>query len=79
MKEEGPNVGARVRVKLLRLAKEHGDDFQLVLLRYVRAASVPAGDLRSFGEPADVGTRFRTRQVTPVETSRPLDQGALRW
>lgn len=32
MKEKGPNVGARVR--LLRLARERGDDFQLVLLRY---------------------------------------------
>lgn len=30
-----PNVGARARVRLLRLAKERGDDFQLVLLRYV--------------------------------------------
>lgn len=30
-----PNVGARARVRLLRLAKERGDDFQLVLLRFV--------------------------------------------
>ncbi|MGC3999579.1 MAG: nucleotidyl transferase AbiEii/AbiGii toxin family protein [Anaeromyxobacter sp.] len=34
MKREGPNVGARARVQLLRLAKERGEDFQLVLLRY---------------------------------------------
>lgn len=30
-----PNIGARARVRLLRLAKERGDDFQLVLLRFV--------------------------------------------
>jgi len=30
-----PNIGARSRVRLLRLAKERGDDFQLVLLRFV--------------------------------------------
>ncbi len=34
MKRE-PNIGARARVRLLRLAKERGDDFQLVLLRFV--------------------------------------------
>ena len=30
-----PTFGARARVRLLRLAKERGDDFQLVLLRFV--------------------------------------------
>lgn len=30
-----PNIGARARARLLRLAKERGDDFQLVLLRFV--------------------------------------------
>jgi nucleotidyltransferase AbiEii toxin of type IV toxin-antitoxin system len=34
VKEKGPNVGARAGVRLLRIAKERGDDFQLVLLRY---------------------------------------------
>lgn len=34
MKQEGPNVGARARVRLLRMAKERGEDFQLILLRY---------------------------------------------
>jgi hypothetical protein len=34
VKDEGPNVGARARARLLRLARERGDDFQLVLLRY---------------------------------------------
>ncbi len=34
MKQEGPNIGARARFRLLRLAKERGDDFQFVLLRY---------------------------------------------
>ncbi len=34
MRDEGPNVGARARARLLRLARERGDDFQLVLLRY---------------------------------------------
>lgn len=34
MKDEGPNVGSRVRARLLRLARQRGDDFQLVLLRY---------------------------------------------
>jgi predicted nucleotidyltransferase component of viral defense system len=34
VKQEGPNVGARARVRLLRMAKERGEDFQLILLRY---------------------------------------------
>ena len=29
------NMGTSVRTKLLQLAKERGDDFQLVLLRFV--------------------------------------------
>lgn len=35
MKKPLKNVGTSVRAKLLQLAKQRGDDFQLVLLRYV--------------------------------------------
>ncbi len=35
MKKAPKNVGASVRARLLRLARDRGDDFQLLLLRYV--------------------------------------------
>ena len=35
MKSPAKNIGASVRARLLRLAKERGEDFQLVLLRYL--------------------------------------------
>ncbi len=35
MKSPAKNIGASVRARLLRLAKERGEDFQFVLLRYL--------------------------------------------
>jgi predicted nucleotidyltransferase component of viral defense system len=34
MTERGKDIGASVRARLLRLARERGDDFQLLLIRY---------------------------------------------
>ena len=70
-----PNIGARARVRLLRLAKERGDDFQLVLLRFVHerllyrlASSSHAGSFVLKG-----ATLFTVWTGHPHRATRDLD------
>ena len=70
-----PNIGARARVRLLRLAKERGNDFQLVLLRFVHerllyrlASSSHAGNFVLKG-----ATLFTVWTGHPHRATRDLD------
>jgi hypothetical protein len=72
---KAPNIGARARVRLLRLAKERGDDFQLVLLRFVHerllyrlASSSHAGSFVLKG-----ATLFTVWTGQPHRATRDLD------